>query len=106
MSPDGGYQLLDKEGQENGADGGQVKVVNHKRTVELESRPLAHQLSSAKDDDVVGEDREAGLAHRRQRRLVRLEVKVLWVEAHDHGKGLVKERPEMDAKRPVDAGNR
>lgn len=46
-------QLLHEEQQECTRNGGQVEVVDHERTVQLESRAVAHEFSSSQNDDVV-----------------------------------------------------
>lgn len=61
ISPDDGQKLLNEESQEGGADRGQVEVVDHEESVELERREVLHDGATPEDGDVVGDEHGGGL---------------------------------------------
>ena len=58
-------QLFGEESQQDGADRGEVEVMDHKGSIELERRAVAHQLAAAENYNVVCEDQRSGLLHGR-----------------------------------------
>lgn len=101
-----GQQLLDKQRQKRRADSSQDKVVYQKERLELERLPVPHQLAATKDDEIVDGDKDGRVPQRGHWRLANDKVKLLGRIASHIFKGLAEERPEADAKGPVDGGKR
>lgn len=57
----GGNQLLQEQRQERTTNNGQVKVVDFEKTIERKGRTVAHQLTTAEDDDIVCHQHRRGL---------------------------------------------
>lgn len=72
-----GDELLDEEDQKKTADGGQVEVVNKKERLELERLPVAHQLATTKDDNVVDDNKNGCRLEGRHRCLEGYEIELL-----------------------------
>lgn len=53
MVVEGWNQLLEEQGQQNGADAGEVEVVDHEQGVQLQGWSVTHQLPSTEDYNVV-----------------------------------------------------
>lgn len=106
MSPQGGQQLLNEERQQRGTDGGKKQVVDHKEARKLQRFLVAHELSSAQDDDIVRNYQTGRFPKGGERRLARNEAKVFRRMADDGGVELVEKGPEMHSKRPVKSGQR
>lgn len=94
-------ELFGKQHQQPAADEGEVEIVNLEQTVELHGLAAAHELTSAKDDDVVGNQRQGRLPERGHRRATGGEAEVLRLVALDRLKSLLEDRPQGDAKGPV-----
>ena len=56
-----GDQLLEEQCQQNGADAGEVEVVDHEQGVQLEGWSVAHQLPSTQDYNIVCKNRKPAL---------------------------------------------
>lgn len=95
-------QLFGEESQQDGADRGEVEVMDHKGSIELERRAVAHQLAAAENYNVVCEDQRSGLLHGRHGGDMGLEIEILRVVSFDSREGLVEDGPEVDAKGAVD----
>lgn len=95
-------QLLGEEGQQYATYRSEVEVVDHKGSIELERRAVAHQLAAAENYNVVCEDQRSGLLHGRHGSDMGLEVEVLRVVSLDGREGLVEDGPEVDAEGAVD----
>lgn len=54
VSDNSGKNLLNKEQEKTETDEGQAKVVNFKESFELEGLLTSHNLPTAEDDNVVG----------------------------------------------------
>lgn len=93
MSPDSREKLLNEESQESAADQGEVKIVDHEESVELEGRSVLHELTATKDDDIVGNERHGGFLESRHGRHAFFEAKFAGGIAHHHLEGLVEDRP-------------
>lgn len=93
MSPDSREKLLNEESQESAADQGEVKVVDHEESVELEGRSVLHELTATKDDDIVGNERHGGFLESRHGRHAFFEAKFAGGIAHHQLEGLVEDRP-------------
>lgn len=101
----GGKQLLNEKRQNDGADRREDEIVNQKESLQLEGLPVPHQLSAAKNDEIVDGDKNGGVSQRRHGRLANDKLKFICRISCRILKCLVKERPQVDAKRPVHAGN-
>ena len=86
-------QLLNEESQQKGADGGQVQVVDEEERLELEGLAVAHQLSTAEDDEVVDDDEDGRRLERGHGRLEGHELEVIGRVANDGRPELVKDGP-------------
>lgn len=106
FTDNGGEKLLNEECQKDTADDCQVKVVDQEESPQLERFPLAHQLSPAEDDGIVDDDEDACLLERGHWSDAWLESKVVGGIAHYILEGLVEVRPQFDAKRAVERGER
>lgn len=93
LADNSGQDLLNEESQETGADGGQVEVVDEEESLELEGLAVAHQLSTAKDDEVVDDNEDGSRLERRHGSLERHKLEVIGREASDGREELIKERP-------------
>lgn len=102
MARNGGQELLDEQGEQDGADDGQEQVVDHEKSVELERRELLHDLATTEDHSVVGDQDGRGLLEGRQRSDTLDELELAGGVAHDLLIGLVEKRPQVNAKRPVE----
>lgn len=101
----GGKQLLNEKHQDDGADNREDKIVNQKESLQLEGLPVAHQLSATKNDEIVDGDKNGSVSQRRHGRLANDKLELIRGIPCHILKRLVKERPQVDAKRPVHAGN-
>jgi hypothetical protein len=101
---DRGDQLLGEEGQQDTADGREVEVVHLEQEVELERLASAHQLPTAKDDDVVCDERSGARLERRERRLAGDEAEVLGLVASNGLEDLLEDGPQGDAEGAVKRG--
>jgi len=104
VTNDGGQELLDKQGQQDGADGGQDKVVDHKQGIQLEGGQLLHDLTTTKDDNVVSDQHSRGLLEGGHGCHALDELELASGVTHDLFIGLVEQGPQVDAKRPVQGG--
>lgn len=93
VADNGGQELLNKQGQEDGADGGQEEVVDHEQGVQLEGGEVLHDLTATEDDDVVGNQHGRGLFEGGHRGHALDEVELASRVAHDQLVGLVKDGP-------------
>ena len=103
VAPDGGDQLLNKQGQEDGADRGQDEVVEHEQGVELERREVLHDLATTENHHIVSHQQSRGLLEGGQRGHARDELEFAGGVAHDLLIGLVEERPQVNAKGPIES---
>lgn len=90
---EGGHKLLNKEGQENGADSSEVEIMNKEGTLELEGLPVAHPLTSTEDDGVVQDNEDGRLLQGRHGSLPLDKLKVANRIAGDGRPGLVEDGP-------------
>lgn len=104
VANEGGQELLDEQGQEDGADGGQDKVVDHEQSVQLEGGQLLHDLTATEDDDVVGDQHGRGLLEGGHGGHALGELELAGGITHDLLVGLVEQGPQVDAKGPVQGG--
>lgn len=79
--------------------------MNQKEALQLEGLPVPHQLSATKNDEIVDGDKNGSVSQRRHGRLANDKLEVIRRIPYHILKRLVKERPQVDAKRPVHAGN-
>lgn len=93
VSPESGHKLLNEQNEEDGADNGQEKVVDHEEGVELECRELLHDFTATKDDDIVCDKHHGGFLQGGQRGHTLGEVELAGGISHDLLKGLLKKRP-------------
>lgn len=101
----GGKELLDKEDQKDAADGGQVKVVDLEEQAELEWLATTHELSTAEDDNVVGDQHGGRGAEGRHGRLACDKFEVLGFVALYALKDLFEDGPKLEAKGTVEGRN-
>ena len=106
MSPESGDQLLNEQDQQDSADGGQEKVVNHEQGVKLERRQLLHDLATTEDDNVVGDKHHCSLLQGGQRGDALGEVELAGGIPHDLLVGLVEEGPQVHTEGSIDGGDR
>lgn len=105
--PDNGReQLLNKQREQDCADGCEVEVVDEEERLELEWLSVAHDFPAAEDEDVVGDDEDGRLLEGRHGRLAGDESEVVCGLARDRREGLVEDWPQMDAERSVDRRQR
>ena len=90
---DRGNELFEVKRQKHTRDDGEVEVVNLEKTIQLQRRPIAHDLATAKDDDVVGDEHGGRLLVCRHWRFARHEAEVLRPVALDGDKGAFEDRP-------------
>lgn len=57
-------QLLNKKGEQNCRDDGEVKIMNHERPVEDERLAVFHQFASAKYDHIIPNQHDRNLCMR------------------------------------------
>lgn len=93
LADNSGQDLLNEESQEGAADGGQVEVVDEEESLELEGLAVAHQLSTAKDDEVVDDDEDGRRLERRHGSLEWHKLEVIGREASDGREELIKDGP-------------
>lgn len=93
MADNGGQELLNKQSQEDGADGGQEEVVDHEQGVQLEGREVLHNLPATEDNDVVGDQHDRGLLEGGHRGHALSEVELAGGVSHDLFIGLVEDGP-------------
>lgn len=101
VTGDGGDELLSEERQEYAADGSKVKVVDLEQEVELEGLTPAHQLATAKDDNVVCDEEGRAALEGRERSLALHEAEILGLVASDGLECLLEDRPQLDAEGAV-----
>lgn len=101
VARNGGEELLDEQGQQDGADDGQEQVVDHEESVELECGALLHDLATTEDHGIVGNQDGRGLLEGGQRSDTLDELELAGRVAHDLLVGLVEQRPQVNAERPV-----
>lgn len=102
VAHNGGEELLDEQGQQDGADDGQEQVVDHEEGVELESGDVLHDLAAPEDDDVVGDQDSRGLLKGGQRGHALDELELAGGVTHDLLASLVEQWPQVDAKGSVE----
>ena len=86
-------KLLNKQSQEDGADSGEVEVVDEEDGFELEGLTVPHQLPTAEDDGIVDDDEGARRLEGRHGRLERDKLELIdWI-ANDGRPGLVEDGP-------------
>lgn len=93
MSPDGRHQLLNEESQQGRADRGEVEVMDHKQGVQFHRREPLHNLPTAEDDDIVGDEEDGGLGEGGQRSDTLDELELGGGIADDILEGLVEDGP-------------
>jgi hypothetical protein len=93
LADNSGQKLLNEESQEEAADGGQVEVVDEEERLELEGLAVAHQLSAAKDNEVVDDDEDGRRLQGGHGSLKRHELEVIGRVANDGREQLVKDGP-------------
>jgi hypothetical protein len=97
-----GDQLLREERKESPADGREVKVVHLEQEVELEWLAVAHQLPSAKDDNVVCKKCDGACLERRERGLAGDEAEVLRLVANNWLESCLEDGPQLEAEGAVE----
>lgn len=98
MSPDGRHQLFHKKSQEDRADSGEVEVVDHEQSVQLDGLEPLHDLAAAEDEGIVGDEQRGGLVESGQGGDAFDELEVAGGVSDDVLKGLVEDGPQMNAK--------
>lgn len=93
LADNGRQKLLNEESQEEAADGGQVEVVDEEERLELERLAVAHQLSTAKDDEVIDDDEDGRRLQSGHGSLERHELEVIGRVANNGREELVKDGP-------------
>lgn len=93
LADNSGQKLLNEESQEEAADGGQVEVVDEEERLELEGLAVAHQLSAAKDDEVVDDDEDGRRLQSGHGSPKGHELEVIGRVANDGREELVKDGP-------------
>lgn len=93
VADNGGQELLNKQSQEDGADGGQEEVVDHEQSVQLEGGEVLHDLTATEDNDVVGDQHRRGLLEGGHGGDALDEVELAGRVAHDLLIGLVEDGP-------------
>lgn len=93
VADNGGQKLLNKQSQEDGADGGQEEVVDHEQGVQLEGGEVLHNLTATEDDDVVADQHRRGLLEGGHRGHALDEVELAGGVSHDLLIGLVEDGP-------------
>lgn len=90
---DSAEELLNEESQEDTADEGQIEVVDQEEALELEGLAVAHQFPTAKDDEVVEDDKDACLLEGGHGSNSGLEPEVIGRVSHDASEDLVEYGP-------------
>lgn len=103
MSPESGKKLLNEQGQQNSANGGQKEVVDHEQGVKLERRQLLHHLAATEDENVVGDKHHCSLLQGGQRGHTLGEVELAGGIPHDLLVGLVEEGPQVHTKGSIES---
>lgn len=93
LTDNGRQKLLNEESQEEAANSGQVEVVDEEERLELERLAVAHQLSAAKDDEVVDDDEDGRRLQGGHGSLERHELEVIGRVANNGREELVKDGP-------------
>lgn len=93
VADDSRQQLLDVEGQQDGADGGKEEVMDQEECLQLVRIPVAHPFSATEDDRVIADDEDPRFLQRRHRSLAGLEPEFLSRVADDSGPSLVEDGP-------------
>lgn len=106
VSPESGEKLLNEQGQQDTAHGGQNEVVNHEQGVKLEGRQLLHDLTATEDDNVVGDKHHCSLLQGGQRGHTLGEVELAGGIPHDLLVGLVEEGPQVHAEGTIESRDR
>lgn len=101
-----GQELLNKQSQKDGTNGSQDEVVEHEQSVQLEGRQLLHDLTATENNDVVGDQHGRGLLKGGHGGHALDELELAGGVTHNLLVGLVEQRPQVDAKRPVQGGER
>lgn len=101
MAHNGGQDLLNEEGKQDAADGGEVEVMDEEKGPQLERLAVPHHFATTKNDNIVQCDENGGLLKGRHGRDTGHEAEVVGRVANNLLEGLVEDRPEVDAKRPV-----
>ena len=102
LAGDRGNQLLCEQGKQYSADGCEVEVVQFEEKAQFERLALAHQLPAAEDYNVVCDERNSARLECGERCLARDEAEVLRLVADNGLKGLLENRPELQAERPIE----
>ena len=95
------YQLLSEEREEDTADGSEVEVMDLEQKVELKRLTSAHQFATAKDDDVVCDEKGRTALECRERGFALYKAEILWFVASNGLKSLLEDRPQRDSKGTV-----
>jgi hypothetical protein len=61
MTNNSRQNLLNEQSKQNGADGGEVEVVDQEKSAQLERLAVAHHLAAAEDDEIVEGNEDASL---------------------------------------------
>lgn len=102
VSPESGHQLLNEQGQQDGADDSQEEVVDHEQSVELERRQLLHDFAATENENVVGNEHHGSLLQGGQRGHIRGESELAGGIPHDLLVGMVEERPQVHTEGPIE----
>jgi hypothetical protein len=102
----GGKKLLNEESQESTADQSQVEIVNEEETLELEGLTVAHPFATTEDDGVVDNNEDRCRLESGHGGLERHKLEVIGGVANNSSECLVKDGPQVNAKRPVDGWQR
>jgi hypothetical protein len=102
----GRHKLLNEENQKDAADSGKVEVVDQEQGLELEGLTVAHELAASKDDGIVDDNEDRSGLQSRHRSLEWDEFEFAGRVADNGSPGLVKDRPQMDAKGAVEGWQR
>lgn len=105
IARDLGDQLFEEEGQKYSGDGREVEVMNLEQTVQLQWRPVPHDLSATQDNRVVHHQCYRRLLQRRHRGLAADEAKILGSIALDGFESSFEDRPQLQTKRSIECGS-
>lgn len=102
----GWKKLLNEESQESTADQSQVEVVDEEETLKLEGLTVAHPFATTEDDGIVDNDEDRCRLESGHGSLERHKLEVIGGVADNSSERLVKDGPQVNAKGPVDGGQR